>query len=93
MKVNANSLPDRLARQRKTAGFSMRQLAHIIGVGVSTISRIEAGVGMPDFKTNERLEKWLSTGESSGPPNREDYLEKLERRVKILEAAVFGIKP
>ncbi len=45
--------------KRKTQGYSLRRVSEIVGVGFSTLSRLERSEGTPDSNTIVRLVHWL----------------------------------
>lgn len=52
-------LAEPLKRKRKTLGLSLSEVSGLIGVGASTLSRIERLIGKPDAETIAILAAWL----------------------------------
>lgn len=48
-----------LKERRLAEGYSLRKLAHVVGVSFATLSRIERGEGEPDNNTRIRVLEWL----------------------------------
>lgn len=48
-----------LKRKRESLGLSLAEVKEETGVGTSTLSRIERGVGAPDADNIARLAEWL----------------------------------
>ena len=55
MNVSDQRLADRLLRRRQEAGLTQKDLAHLAGIRVETLNRIEKARTTPDFKTIRKL--------------------------------------
>ena len=53
--VSDQRLADRLLQRRREAGLTQKDLAHLAGIRVETLNRIEKGRTTPDFKTIRKL--------------------------------------
>lgn len=65
MTRDIDGLVDRMRKQRKDRGLSIRQLATEIGVSFSSLARIERREGDPDNNSTVRILEWL--GELNDP--------------------------
>ena len=53
--VSDQRLAYRLVERRRKSGLTQKDLAHIAGIRVETLNRIEKGHTTPDFKTIRKL--------------------------------------
>jgi len=53
--VSDQRLADRLLERRRRSGLTQKDLAHLAGIRVETLNRIEKGRTTPDFKTIRKL--------------------------------------
>ena len=53
--VSDQRLADRLLQRRQESGLTQKDLAHLAGIRVETLNRIEKGRTTPDFKTIRKL--------------------------------------
>lgn len=53
------ALASRVKDKRERLGYSLRRLSEAVGVGFSTLSRLERHEGRPDHNTIVRLLSWL----------------------------------
>jgi transcriptional regulator with XRE-family HTH domain len=58
--IELSELAQCIGRKRGTDGLSLRDAAKQIGVGASTLWRLERGQGLPDSATLARLAQWLN---------------------------------
>ena len=57
--INTADLGDAIKRRREELKLSLRDVADLVGVSASTLSRIENGTGRPDADNIARLTQWL----------------------------------
>ena len=57
--INTVELGKAIKRRREELGLSLRDVADIIEVSASTLSRIENGTGRPDADNIARISQWL----------------------------------
>lgn len=75
--------------KRLQEGLSIRQMAKKVGMGWSTLARLERG-GSPDQGTRDRLRLWLERGIVMPPRMRAvSWQESIEERLQRLEQAVL----
>ena len=55
MNISDLRLADRLLQRRQDADLTQKALAHLAGIRVETLNRIEKGRTTPDFKTIRKL--------------------------------------
>ncbi len=58
--IKLTELSASIQRKRTAEGLSLRQVARQVGLGASTLWRLERGRGVPDSATLARLAEWLS---------------------------------
>ncbi len=58
--IKTAELGERIERKRSVDGLSLRDAARQVGVGASTLWRLEKGQGLPDSATMARLAQWLN---------------------------------
>ncbi|MBX3300532.1 MAG: helix-turn-helix transcriptional regulator [Acidobacteria bacterium] len=58
--INTGELGKAIKRRREELGLSLRDLADVINVSASTLSRIENGTGRPDADNIARITQWLN---------------------------------
>lgn len=61
------SLGDRIRQTRTAVGLSIKQVAVVLDTDPSTISRWEAGLGVPSKRSADKLKKWLVHPDRSDP--------------------------
>jgi transcriptional regulator with XRE-family HTH domain len=59
MDDETKKLIEAMKNKRQACGYSLRQLASVIGVSFSTLARIERGEGAPDNNSRIRILEWL----------------------------------
>src|SRR3982751_3308140 len=57
--INTVELGRAIKRRREELGLSLRDVADVIDVSASTLSRIENGTGRPDADNIARITQWL----------------------------------
>ena len=57
--INTAELGIAIKRRREELGMSLRDVADVIDVSASTLSRIENGTGRPDADNIARITQWL----------------------------------
>jgi transcriptional regulator with XRE-family HTH domain len=57
--INTADLGKAIQRRREELKMSLRDVADVVGVSASTLSRIENGTGRPDADNIARLTQWL----------------------------------
>lgn len=57
--INTGELGKAIKRRREELDLSLRDVADIIDVSASTLSRIENGTGRPDADNIARISQWL----------------------------------
>ena len=82
-------LIQRMRDMRLLQGLSLRRLASILGLGFSTLARLERGEGKPDPASAVRIHRWLDSGEGSAPRVRsvaeQSWFAKMEARLVRIE--------
>ena len=57
--INTLELGKAIKRRREELKLSLRDVADVVGVSASTLSRIENGTGRPDADNIARITQWL----------------------------------
>jgi len=57
--INTAELGKAIKRRREELKLSLRDVADVVGVSASTLSRIENGTGRPDADNIARITQWL----------------------------------
>jgi len=57
--IDTEELGKAIKRRREELGLSLRDVADVIDVSASTLSRIESGKGRPDADNIARITQWL----------------------------------
>lgn len=83
---SAKELANALQKKRKDSGLSLREAATQIGIGSSTLLRIEKLESVPDEPTRVRLANWLSD-EAPEALKAECLIEVHFRAAKNLDSA------
>ena len=66
MNMSDQRLADRLLQRRQEAELTQKDLAHLAGIRVETLNRIEKGRTTPDFKTIRKLVNAINEYNESG---------------------------
>lgn len=85
--IEAAQIVEEGKNKRLAQGLSLRGLAAIIGVSPSTLSRLERGIGDPEVRVLNRLNRWVS-GEDLPAPESSRHSET----IKILNNLIAVIK-
>ena len=75
-----STLQERVLRQRKSEGISLRRLGDIIGVAHSALARVDRGEGQYSTETARLLRSWLGDDVSTGEGEAE-RAEKVGRAI------------
>jgi transcriptional regulator with XRE-family HTH domain len=84
------NLGKKLKAKRIQEGLSLRELARIVGISFSGLSRIERGVGYNMDDTIQRVNRWIEIGVGSEKKERHGrpWILTVEQRLARIEQAL-----